>query len=181
MPRFDALTLTSTGGLLNVLISDCEACAAFDPASVPTNQRPPLEPFKALWDTGATNSVVSQDVITKCALKPTGMKQVHGIQGFELAETFLINIVLPNKVTFFNVEVTRGKLLGAHVLIGMDIITTGDLSITNLGQRTVFSFRVPSIAVVDFVKQANAPSFQHGSKHKHKKRPAKQFGKNKRR
>jgi hypothetical protein len=38
----------------------------------------------------------------------------------------------------------------------MDVITAGDFSITNHGGRTVFSFRVPSMSVVDYVAQHNA-------------------------
>lgn len=176
---YRSLTLASNGGLLQVLITPCAACAAFDPQAVPQGQEPQFHEFKAIWDTGATASVITQDLVDVCGLKPTGMKEVHGVHGSERVETFLINIGLPNKVAFANVQVTLGKLLGAHMLIGMDIITRGDFSITNVGQRTVFSFRVPSIATVDFVKQANAPTFSHGSKEKHKKRPPKQFGKNK--
>jgi hypothetical protein len=61
--------------------------------------------------------------------------------------------MLPNSVGFVNLEVTLGQLYGADVLLGMDIITSGDFSITNVGGRTVFSFRVPSITAVDFVKE----------------------------
>ena len=104
-------------------------------------------------------------------LKPTGMKEVHGVHGKELVETFLINIGLPNNVAFVNMEVTLGKLAGAHMLIGMDIITRGDFSITNVGDRTVFSFRVPSLATVDFVKQPTLPKVQPGRRKNRKRRP----------
>jgi gag-polyprotein putative aspartyl protease len=178
-PPSRSFTLASHGGILRVLITDCHACAAFDPSSIPAAQQPQYKKFKAIWDTGATASVVTQSVVTACGLKPTGMTQVHGVHGVKDAETFLINIGLPNGVAFANVEVTLGELAGADMLVGMDIITMGDFSVTNVGQRTVFSFRVPSQATVDFVKEATAPTFQHGIKHKHKKRPPKQFGKNK--
>lgn len=36
------------------------------------------------------------------------------------------------------------------LIIGMDIMTQGDLSLTNMEGRTVFSFRIPSLHVVDF-------------------------------
>jgi hypothetical protein len=140
-----------------------------------------MHPFKAIWDTGATNSVITQEVVTKCGLKPTGMTECRGVHGAETVETFLINIGLPNGVGFANVEVTLGQMVGAQLLIGMDIITRGDFSITNVGGNTVFSFRNPSVATIDYVKQANAPQFSHGGKKQKAKRPPKQFGKNKHR
>lgn len=181
MNAFRAFTLKSHGGVLRVLITDCHACPAFDPRAVPQESQPPMVPFKAIWDTGATGSAVTKKVVDACNLKPTGMTQVHGVHGSETVETFLINIRLPNQVGIANVPVTIGKLIGADMLIGMDIITRGDFSVTNVGGETTFSFRIPSVATQDFVKQAKAPVFTHGVKHKRKKRPPKQFGKDKRR
>lgn len=165
---------------------DCHACAAFDPSVVPVAQHPPYEKFTAIWDTGATNSVITKHVVDACGLKPTGMTQVRGVHGVKACETYLINIKLISDVSFSDVAVTLADdLAGGDLLIGMDIITMGDFSITNVGQRTVFSFRVPSIRSVDFVKEFNAQQFSHGGgggkKHKHKKRPAKHFGRDKHR
>jgi len=38
----------------------------------------------------------------------------------------------------------------------MDIINRGDFSITNVGAKTVFSFRMPSIKEINYVKEATA-------------------------
>lgn len=154
---FRGLTVTAKGGLLRVLISECKACAAFDPSKTPSSKQPKHKTFQAIWDTGATHSVITQAVVDACGLKATGMKLVHGVLSTDDAETFLVNLLLPNAVQFVNIEVTLGKLVGgAEMLLGMDIITHGDFSITNVGGETVFSFRVPSIKTVDFVKEANA-------------------------
>jgi hypothetical protein len=37
----------------------------------------------------------------------------------------------------------------------MDIMTQGDLSMTNLEGRTVFSFRIPSLHILDFEAESN--------------------------
>lgn len=169
-----ALTITAKGGLLRALICGCSACAGFDPKLVPANQRPSFEKFQAIWDTGATASVITQDVVNKCGLKPTGMKEVHGVHGKKLAETFLANIRLPNAVMVPNVDVTLGDLAGADVLIGMDIITLGDFSITNVGGITVFSFRYPSQKTVDFVEEHKAAQSRRTARkvrRKSKRRP----------
>jgi hypothetical protein len=160
-----ALTLTSNSGILRVLQSDCDVCAAFDPrqmqlgAPVPQFQR-----FKAIWDTGAMASVINDNVVQRCGLKPTGMVQVHGVHGSALAETFIVNMRLPNGVAFAGVHVTRGAVTGADALIGMDIITCGDFAITNLNGRTVCSYRLPSMLCIDFVNEFNEAAAREAKK-----------------
>jgi len=171
-PPFSGFTTTAHRGLLRVLVNDCHACATFHQYAIPQGQKPPFKKFKAIWDTGATHSAINQNVVDQCSLKPTGMKEVHGVHGKQLAETFLIAIGLPNNVFFRDIEVTLGELGGADMLIGMDIITRGDFSITNVGGKTVFSFRVPSIETVDFVKVADAELAKVQKKAKRKRRRA---------
>ncbi len=157
-PQFSCITVIARGGRLAVLQTGCEASAAFDPATLPAHQHPTREKFMAIWDTGATASVITQEVVDRCGLKPTGMTQVHGVQGVSVAETFLVNITLMDgRIQITNVRVTRGTLPpGAQVLIGMDIITTGDFAITNVGGNTVFSFRIPSIKTINYNEEAEA-------------------------
>lgn len=68
-------------------------------------------------------------------------------------------------MVFFALNVTEGDLLGADVLIGMDVINNGDFSVTNHGGVTKFSFRMPSQNHIDFVadgQRQQRPQFQHG-------------------
>jgi hypothetical protein len=154
-PPFRAFSVTYTG-LSRVLISDVRIGQAFGPEQQPPKQFPP--PFKAIWDTGASGSVITQKVIDQCGLKPTGMANVHTAQGITTVETFLVCMVLPNKVGFSEVKVTRGVLRDFDVLIGMDIIGRGDFAVTNKDGNTVFSFRIPSMECIDFVKQSPHPT-----------------------
>lgn len=39
------------------------------------------------------------------------------------------------------------------VLIGMDIITLGDFALSNFEGKTVFTFRIPSVAEIDYVEE----------------------------
>ena len=80
--------------------------------------------------------------------------------------------MLPNKIGFPHIRVTRGVLSpDVDMLIGMDLITQGDFSITNTGNKTIFSFRCPSMHHVDFVTQgANKSKNLGGGKRKNKKR-----------
>jgi len=119
--------------------------------------------YIGIWDTGATNSVISQKVVDECGLIPTGMAMVHSATESKLCETFLVGIFLPNKVAFHSVRVTKGVLTACDVLIGMDIINQGDFAITQNDGKTTFSYRYPSIEQIDFVVQKK-PEPVHSTK-----------------
>jgi len=52
----------------------------------------------------------------------------------------------------FFLRVTEGSIFGdSDVLIGMDIISLGDFAVTNFQEKTVFTFRIPSVERIDFV------------------------------
>jgi len=44
--------------------------------------------YIGIWDTGATNSVISQKVVDECGLIATGMTMVHSATEEKLCETF---------------------------------------------------------------------------------------------
>lgn len=151
-----SFTLRFTGARASQLVTDCQLATAFDPSTVDPANLPPLHRFRAVWDTGAQASVITQDIVHACGLKPMGMVKVLGVGGVHVTETYLVNIMLPNGLGYPNVKVTRGDLTGFHALIGMDIISTGDFAITNRNGGTVFTFRTPSVAEFDFVKEHSA-------------------------
>ena len=111
--------------------------------------------FNAIWDTGATKSVITQAVVDACGLAPTGMANVKTAAGPSQAETYLVNFGLPNRVGIPVIRVTKMQLTGgADILIGMDIISRGDFSVTNFNGATKFSFRMPSIKHIDYVEES---------------------------
>ena len=122
-------------------------------------------PFVAIWDTGATNSVITQAVVDACGLLPTGMTKVSDVRGDTQAETYLVNIGCPPNMLFYGARATKGKLTGnADVLIGMNIINKGDFAVTHPKGVTQFTFRIPSGADINFVRDANEvqrPRAQH--------------------
>lgn len=142
-------------GFANVLVTESAISQAFDPSD--RNVNPQFKKYNSIWDTGATNSAISQRVVDECGLKPIGMVNVQGVDGINPSETYLVNIILRNHVGVSQVRVTKGKLgPAADVLIGMDIITLGDFVITNKDGKTVFSFRIPSVECIDFTEQINS-------------------------
>lgn len=117
-----------------------------------------LRKYRAIYDTGATNSVISQKVIDECGLHPTGMTIVYTAKGEGTSETYYVTICLPNKVCFPFTRVTKGILPEVDVLIGMDILSQGDFAVTNYENKTTFSFRVPSCKCIDFVERKQPPA-----------------------
>lgn len=61
---------------------------------------------------------------------------------------------LPNGVVVQNVPVSQSEFAGGDVLVGMDIINTGDFAITHPNGQTKFTFRIPPQADIDFVDDA---------------------------
>lgn len=111
--------------------------------------------FKAIWDTGATRSVITQKVVQTLNLSPIAIREVSTAGGKFSKNVYLVNIYLPNKVVFQFVEVTEMEAITGEydVLIGMDIIAAGDFAITNYKGKTVFTYRYPSFATIDFVEE----------------------------
>jgi len=153
MVNYQAFTLKNDKGRLRDLKTQCGACKAYDPTHPSTH--PEVFDFIGLWDTGASGTVISKAVVDKLDLKPIGKSRSFHANGESIVNVYAINLFLPNKVAFPFVKVTEGILNGFDLLIGMDIITMGDFSITNLNGHTTFSFRVPSVTEVDFVNEAN--------------------------
>lgn len=121
----------------------------------------------ALWDTGATNCCISKEVVEKLSLIGTGKINIHTPSGTSEVNTYLVDIVLPNKVTINDVRVADSEigLQGIGMLIGMDIINRGDLAISNVDEKTTFTFRMPSEKKTDYTHQIalqNAIGKGHG-------------------
>ena len=123
-----------------------------------------------MWDTGATACVISSSVVAKCALAPIGVQRVVGVHGERTVNAYLIALNFPNGVAFPNLRVTEGVIGNADALIGMDVIAQGDFAITNRQGRTIFSFRIPSIARFDFVKEHESSARRLGRKHTRRRR-----------
>jgi len=127
--------------ITRALITDCQIAL---PLAIDSNPQKQFSPFKAIWDTGATNSVITGNVAKKVSLMPTGMTEAHGVHGKSQVNTFIVDILLPNRVCIPNVRVSEGKLLdNVDVLIGMDIIQLGDFAISNTNGKTIFSYCLP--------------------------------------
>ena len=98
---------------------------------------------KAIWDTGAYGSVISPRVADELGLMPVGVKPIQTANGTYEAYAYVVDVMLPNKLVIRGVEVSESDLKVCDALIGMDIISMGDMKITNK-PTTKFIFRIPA-------------------------------------
>lgn len=155
-PTYHAFTSISQGGILRELITNIGVTLPYVPEAYKDKQIKIYE-TKALWDTGATNSVITKQTAIDLQLKPVSIVNVQHAGGISQQNAYIVNIFLPNNIIIPNVKVTEcadtnGKF---GVIIGMDIICIGDFAITNEGGKTMFSLMLPSYKAIDFVAQAN--------------------------
>lgn len=122
---------------------------------------------QALWDTGASNTVITNAVVQKLNLIPIDKTIISTANGQKESDVYLVNVGLPNRVIIPSVRVTHGDILGADALIGMDIICRGDFAVTNKFGRTVMTFHMPSIHHYDFAKQPNQTSTTRNNRANH--------------
>lgn len=157
---FHAFTIKTENGIANKIITPIKILEAFDPENIPTPLPAEVE-TTALWDTGATNSVIAESIVHKLNLQPIGTTYMTHAGGSNQCYKYLINIWLPNQVGLAGIEAIGNNNLvsGFEVIIGMDIISQGDFSITNVDRKTVMSFRTPSISHIDYVNEANKLRF----------------------
>ena len=149
---------TTCNGIANVLKNQVFISSA---SILNSNINKEKHQYTAIWDTGATGTVISQKVVNECGLIPTGMTRVATAGGIVSVNTYIVDVSLPNNVTFQNLNVTTGDLNGTDVLIGMDIMGVGDFSVSNFEGKTKFTFRVPSQKDADFVLEAKQEKTIH--------------------
>ncbi|WP_428045652.1 SEC-C metal-binding domain-containing protein [Candidatus Avelusimicrobium fimicolum] len=106
----------------------------------------------AIWDTGATSSLITPKIANALQLLPFQKAKVSTPSGSHDADVYLVTLYLPNKVIVPNIKVLSGVPANCDMLIGMDVIGLGDFAVSNYGGKTTFSFRVPSCSEIDFCK-----------------------------
>ena len=109
---------------------------------------------RSLWDTGASVTLISARVAKVLGLTSIGKSGVSGYnEGIDVKDTYCVHVGLPTGDIVTNIMAMEFDSDEYDVVIGMDVIGKGDLAITNLNDRTTFSFRIPSEEVIDFSKE----------------------------
>jgi len=138
-------------GLINVLKTQVNIIVD---KKINPNYKENKKQYEAIWDTGATSTVISKKLAQKLNLTSVGKTKVRTTGGIIEVNKYILGLRLPNDLKIHNVMLTAGDLGGTDFLIGMDIITLGDFSVTNVNNKTTFSFRYPSCERIDYVADA---------------------------
>ena len=98
---------------------------------------------RGLWDTGSTRSCISERVIEKIKMKPDGKSIIFTANGKANVNTYCVDVEFPNGYKIQNVIVSAVRIEDdTDMLIGMDIISRGSMSINNDFGRTDFRYRL---------------------------------------
>lgn len=103
------------------------------------------ERFTAVWDTGATGTMISQKVAKILNLCPCGSTNITGVHGTERANQYVVDLVFGNGFSLKNIKVAEASDGGGFdVLVGMDVIGNGAFFIDGASQDdTVVEFAYP--------------------------------------
>ena len=113
------------------------------------------DPVVALWDTGANKTCISSDLVKKLGLMPDDQTEIV------VADSRTV------KSDVYSVQITMGKFTmpfirvcelpmnntNHDIIIGMDFMSKGDLSISNYNGKTILTFREPSLSAIDYVAE----------------------------
>lgn len=107
----------------------------------------PVQRCTAIWDTGATSSMISESLAKELKLEPEGSVKVSGVHGIEDAKIYTIDLIFGNGFTLDKLQVSEaGNNAGFDVLIGMDIISKGLFivdGVNNAGKGCQIAFALP--------------------------------------
>lgn len=105
-----------------------------------------------LIDTGSADSGITETAVNKLKITPINDKEYHTANGKIVAPRYNVNLTLQNSVTFTNIIAglfdDNGD--GFDFLIGMDIISQGNLAVTNYNGTMRISFEYPAHGTIDF-------------------------------
>ena len=109
---------------------------------------------KALWDTGATGSVITKEIATRLNLIPISVVKVSGFGGIKDCNVYLVHLYLAENIAMRNVRVMEIEDIGegCGIIFGMNFIGSGNFAIIYANGVTTFSVQWPSVEVIDFEK-----------------------------
>ena len=149
IPNFRAFTLRADGLQYRIqFIVTILRAKIGDTQGLSQDQLKKHTQYTAVLDTAAPCNRVSRAVIEEAGLKP--------IDDNGHVTEYLADIYLPNMIRFAEIPVSEiPPELGSNAdcLIGMDVLSCADCSLSHHGRKMMFSFRVPACGTPDFVEE----------------------------
>lgn len=100
----------------------------------------------AIWDTGATSSMISARIAKALKLPVQEKTRIAGVHGIEDANVYRVNIGFGTGFCLNSVRVSESASdAGFDILIGMDIISRGLLIVSGMDKENLrVFFQIPS-------------------------------------
>lgn len=97
--------------------------------------------LRGVWDTGATTTCISAELADEIGLIRKGRATMSTANGDIRVNRYYADIIIPSGLVMPEIEIADANLpKGIDVLIGMDIIATGEFNISCKGGFTTFSY-----------------------------------------
>lgn len=138
---FRAFTVKASGPMLSVRFTVGITPPVAGPKGVPDSE---ISSFMGVINTGQPTTQIGKHVIDQLGVPMTVLR------GYEV---YLIDLYLPNRIRFSGVPTLMMDDPKKDCVLGMDVLSCGDVAISNAERKTTFSFRVPPGRVVDFVEE----------------------------
>lgn len=88
--------------------------------------------------------MLTETIANDLGLIPTGTINVSGVHGSENANLYVIDIILGQHFILPDIPVSGANgNAGFDLLIGMDILSKGEIHLCNKNKKTTFKFGIP--------------------------------------
>ncbi len=129
-------------GMIDAIQTDCIVMPGIEEMTQ-SRQLSYAEVKSMVWDTGATNTLVSSQVVEALGLVPVEQSLVEGVGGIVASSVYRISVYLADNIVFKNVKALCSDIGDYDLVVGMDIIAQGDFAVSHNKGQVCFSFRYP--------------------------------------
>ena len=111
--------------------------------------------YNAVWDTGASRSLIDKKIVKDLDLKPIGTATAQHYKDKKSTNVYKVDIIIPNtrekrEAVIEDLKVAEEENFSGDVIIGMDLIQSFDIAITHTEEIINFSIRKPLNQTIDF-------------------------------
>lgn len=100
---------------------------------------------KALIDTGAMHTCISSRISNYLSLIPTGTMRITAANNHtDVVNTHVVNLTIGGEIRFEMMKLPRLSMSGEDIIIGMDVLSKGNMVLSNDETGTIFMFEVKS-------------------------------------
>lgn len=117
---------------------------------------------KVMWDTGSPITVLKKSIISQLNLTPDGdKKKFYHAGDFTMNDCYRVNLLIPENILIENLQIAEWMInydvKECDAIIGMDIISKGDFTISNHHGVMMVCFRYPSAWNINLLNQDISP------------------------